>query len=57
MARNFVVFFVNFLYFVYVFNSIMFIKVLFCVLVICHCCYSGKEEEEGVKYANKCEGR
>jgi hypothetical protein len=23
---------------------------------VSHVCYSGMEEEEGVKYANKCEG-
>jgi hypothetical protein len=31
-------------------------KVLLFVLFVSHVCYSGMEEEEGVKYANKCEG-
>jgi hypothetical protein len=34
----------------------MYYKVLFFVLFVSHVCYSGMEEEEGVKYANRCEG-
>jgi hypothetical protein len=35
----------------------MLFKVLLFVLFISRVCYSGMEEEEGVKYANRCEGR
>jgi len=32
-------------------------KVFLCVLFVSHVCFGGMEEEEGVKYANKCEGK
>jgi hypothetical protein len=34
----------------------MYLKVLLLVLFMSHVCYSDIEEEEGVKYANRCEG-
>jgi hypothetical protein len=35
----------------------MLYKVVLTVLFVSHVCYSGMEEEEGVKYANRCEGK
>jgi hypothetical protein len=32
-------------------------KVFLFVLCVSHVCFSGMEEEEGVKYANRCEGK
>jgi hypothetical protein len=32
-------------------------KVFLFVLFVSHVCFSGMEEEEGVKYANRCEGK
>lgn len=40
---------------IYIFS--MLLKVFLFVLFVSHVCYSGMEEEEGVKYANRCEGR
>jgi hypothetical protein len=34
----------------------MYYKVLLFVLFVSNVCYGGMEEEEGVKYANRCEG-
>jgi len=32
-------------------------KVFLFVLFVSHVCFGGMEEEEGVKYANRCEGK
>jgi hypothetical protein len=40
-------------------NNILMVlcKVVLLVLFVSHVCFSGMEEEEGVKYANRCEGK